>query len=226
MSSVSVPRFHACMVTSLLCLGTDRMVWLAISGGHLASFSPKVGSLEILDTTASTLIIQARMNITNPTEYSATVPYVNINLLSNETILGHATAKNVSVVPGPNHDILVTALWDPKTPSGEKGLAVGRELLSQYISGQDKGPSFDRIFVDKPSTGFNTTLTLKTHNGTIPNQPSLGVALSSLEIEIPTPKLTAPKNPNHLPGDDDDDDDDDKAPHFIDDATVLQPPFP
>lgn len=114
------------------------MVWLAISGGHLAGFSPKIGSLEIMDTTASTLTIQARMNVTNPTEYSATVPYVNINLLSNGTMLGHATAKNISVVPGQNHDIRVTALWDPKAPSGEKGLKVGRELLSQYISG--KGP--------------------------------------------------------------------------------------
>ena len=91
--------------------------------------------MEILETTESTLTIQARMNVTNPTEYSATVPYVNINLLSNGTIVGHATATNVSIVPGPNLDILVTALWDPKTPSGEKGLAVGRELLSQYISG-------------------------------------------------------------------------------------------
>ena len=123
------------MVASLSCWGADRWVGLAISGGQLAGFSPKVGSLEILETTASTLTIQARMNITNPTEYSATVPYVNINLLSNGTVLGHATARKVAVVPGPNHGILVTALWDPKTPSGEKGLAVGRQLLSQYISG-------------------------------------------------------------------------------------------
>ena len=112
------------------------MVWVAISGGHLAGFLPKIGSLLILDTTASTLTIQAKMNITNPTEYSATVPYVNINLLSNGTIMGHATAENVSIVPGLNHDILVTALWDPKVPSGKKGLEIGRELLSQYISGE------------------------------------------------------------------------------------------
>lgn len=179
--------------------------------------------MEILDTTASTLAIQARMNVTNPTEYSATVPYVNINLLSNGTILGHATAKNISVVPGPNHDLLVTAVWDPKALSGEKGLTAGRELLSQYISGQKPAfPLLDGCFIDTPK-GFNTTLTLKTHNGTIPSQPSLGEALSSLEIEIPTPKLIPPKNPNH-PDDDDDDDEDGKAPHFIDDATVRTRP--
>ena len=111
------------------------MVWLAISGGHLAGFLPKIGSLEILDTTASTLTIHATLNITNPTLYSATVPYVNINLLNNGTILGHATAENISIVPGLNHNIPVIALWDPMTPSGEKGRRVGRELLSQYISG-------------------------------------------------------------------------------------------
>jgi len=73
-------------------------------------------------------------------------------------------------------------------------------------------------YTDNYLIGFNTTLTLKTHNGTIPSQPGLGEALSSLKIEIPTPKLTPPKNPNHP---DDDDDEDDKAPHFIDDATVC-----
>ena len=105
----------------------------AISGGNLKGFSPEIGALRILDTTPSTLSFEAKINITNPTEYSAMVPYVNIKLLSNDTEIGHATARNVSVVPGKNHDILVEALWDPKTP---KGRAQGAELLSQYISGQ------------------------------------------------------------------------------------------
>jgi hypothetical protein len=75
------------------------------------------------------------INITNPTDYSAMVPYVNIKLSSNGTEIGHATARNVSIVPGPNHNILTEALWDPLTASGEKGVAQGKELLSQYISG-------------------------------------------------------------------------------------------
>ena len=108
----------------------------AISGGDLKGFSPQVGSLRILETTRSSLSMEARVNITNPTEYSAIVPYVNIKMLSNGTEVGHATARNVSVVPGPNHNILVEALWDPLTPSGQKGVAQGKELLSQYISGQ------------------------------------------------------------------------------------------
>jgi len=61
-------------------------------------------------------------------------------------------------------------------------------------------------------------LVVKTYNGTIPSQPSLGTALSSLEIELPTPKLRTPKTPGDGDGDGDSDDD---GPHFIKDATVL-----
>ena len=93
---------------------------------------PEVGSLEILETTSSSVFLQARINITNPTEYSAIVPYVNIQMLNNGSILGHATAENIAVVPGSNSGILVKALWNP---DGKKGSVVGRELLSQYVSG-------------------------------------------------------------------------------------------
>lgn len=104
-----------------------------MSGGNLSGFSPKVGSLQILETTASSILVQAKVNITNPTDYSATVPYVNIQMLNNGSVLGHATAEGVSVVPGLNHDIVVKAVWKP---DGKKGAAVGRELLSQYVSGR------------------------------------------------------------------------------------------
>ena len=134
MSSVSFPISHACKIA---LRGWMLMVCnLAISGGDLKGFSPQVGSLRILETTRSSLSLEAKINITNPTEYSAVVPYVNIKMLSNGTEIGHATARNVSVVPGPNHNILVEALWDPLSPSGQKGIAQGKELLSQYISGQ------------------------------------------------------------------------------------------
>ncbi len=92
--------------------------------------------MNILHTGPSSLTLQAEVNFTNPTQYSATVPYVNINILVNGTVLGQATAKNVAVVPGPNKNIIIEALWDPLTSSGKKGAAVGRELLSQYGSGK------------------------------------------------------------------------------------------
>ncbi|KAL2355592.1 hypothetical protein BJ546DRAFT_971070 [Cryomyces antarcticus] len=170
-----------------------------ISGGGIGTFAPKLGNLKILDTGSSSITLQAEVNVTNPTEYSATVPYIDINILNNGTILGHATAKDVRVVPGPNENILVTAVWDPLISSGSKGQAVGKEFLSQYIS------------------GWNSTITLKTHKGSIPSQPALGKALESMEIVMPTPKLSAPV-PGH--GDGDGGDDKDMGPHFIEDATM------
>ncbi|KAL9611368.1 MAG: hypothetical protein Q9167_003987 [Letrouitia subvulpina] len=170
----------------------------------MASFSPKVGDLEILGTTKSSVTFEAKVNITNPTEYSATVPFVNIHMLVNDTILGHATAENISVVPGPNCNIPVIAVWNPSKKGGRTGFRIGEELLSQYVS------------------GYNTSLTLKTHAGTIPSRPHLGRALSKFSVSIPTPHLPIPKNPNHPDdgNDGDDADPDSSAPRFIDDATM------
>ncbi|KAF2809599.1 uncharacterized protein BDZ99DRAFT_388718 [Mytilinidion resinicola] len=179
--------------------GTVPVKPIGKDGDSIGSLSPKIGNLKILDTGATSLTLQAEVNFTNPTNYSATVPYFNINILVNDTILGSATATNVLVVPGNNTNVTITAVYDPFGNSGEKGKTVGRELLSQYIS------------------GYNTTLTLKTHNGTIPAQPALGFALSAFGINLPTPSLSSPKKPSD--GDDPDEPEND-GPHFIKDATM------
>ncbi|KAI9829007.1 MAG: hypothetical protein M1832_000030 [Thelocarpon impressellum] len=166
--------------------------------GGVASLAPKVDSLRILDTTETTLLIQARVNFTNPTEYSAHIPFLSINILENGTALGQATAKDVTVVPGSNENVVVEAVWDPLTPSGSEGQAVGRELLSQYIS------------------GWNTTISLKTHEGSIPSQPALGRALSMFEVELATPRIKYPGAPDKGDGEDGGED----GPHFIEDATL------
>ena len=137
------------------------------------------------------------MNLTNPTEYAATVPYVDIHITKNGSLLGHATARDLYVRPGENTNLLVKAVYDPLTLGGEDAKDVGRELLSQYIS------------------GWNTTLVLQTHNGSIPTQPTLGKALSRFAIEIPTPKLSVPS-----PSDPDDPAREDNGTHFIKDATM------
>ena len=108
---------------------------LAISSGGTDAFEPEIGDLGIISTTKESISFEAKMNFTNPTEYSASVPYVNIHILNNNTILGYAIAKDVSVKPGKNDDILIQALWDPSTLGGDNGTLIGRELLSRYISG-------------------------------------------------------------------------------------------
>ncbi|KAI9731771.1 MAG: hypothetical protein M1834_004560 [Cirrosporium novae-zelandiae] len=176
-------------------------------GGHKGSdlfkfLNPHVNSLEILETTRTSILLQAQLNLSNPTPYTATVPYASINFLNNNTILGHATVKNLDLKQGNNTDVTVQILWDPRKLSGDKGVQVGRDFISQYIS------------------GWNTSLTLRTSNATLPSLPVLGDALSLFPIELPTPRLKSPKSPNDDDDPDGDDPDSDDSPHFIESATM------
>jgi hypothetical protein len=94
-----------------------------------------VGNLSIDDTTPTSLILGAQFNFTNPSKYSATVPYFNINVLVNGTHIGTATVKDMEVHPGNNTNNHMSINWDPYTYGGDRGKEVGAELLSQYISG-------------------------------------------------------------------------------------------
>lgn len=167
---------------------------------------PQVGDLKITDTSKTAITLQANINFTNPTEYTALVPYVNIHILKNDSVIGQATARNVRVRKGNNTNLPIEAIWDPYSLGGEKARKIGRDLLSQYVS------------------GWNTTLTFKTHENSFPSQPALGIALSKFEIEVPTPRLSTPVddhdgNGGDDDGDDDDDDDRERAPQFIKEAT-------
>jgi hypothetical protein len=179
----------------------NRQLCVAIPGGGLKSFDPKIQNMTIVETTKDAITLEANISFNNPTEYSATIPFADINILSNGTFMGHGTVKNIKVARGKNENVLIQAVWSPN----QSGRAVSRELLSQYIS------------------GLNVTLTVQTHNGTIPTRPSWGKALERLNITIPAPRLSFPKDPDSGGGDDDDDDgegDGDERPAFIKDATV------
>ena len=165
--------------------------------GGFPDIKPSVANITVRNSSKTSLSLQAFVNFTNPTEYTAQIPYINIHVLSNGSIIGDATTRNLSVGPGNNTNVLVEATWDPSRFGGEDAAKIGRELLSQYIS------------------GFNTTLTFATHEGSIPNQPGLGKALSGFAITLRTPKLSTPDTGR---GDDDGEEDDGK-PHFILDAT-------
>lgn len=91
--------------------------------------------LRIRGSSRHSLDIEAVVSFTNPTNYSAVVPFFDINVLTNGTLLGNATAKNVKMMPGRNENMMVSAKWDPQELSGRQGLDIGRELLSQYVSG-------------------------------------------------------------------------------------------
>lgn len=76
------------------------------------------------------------MNFTNPTNYSATVPFVDFLILYNDTTVAHITARNISVGPGNNSYVPIDFFWCPLDAAGIDGVEAGRALFSSYISGQ------------------------------------------------------------------------------------------
>jgi len=94
---------------------------------------PKARDITVVKTTKDSIVLEAVMDLRNPTPYSAHVPYVDVNFLVNNTVLGHVTARNIDITAGLNTDIKVQAEW---APVGEIDALVGNELLSQFISGR------------------------------------------------------------------------------------------
>lgn len=162
---------------------------LDLPGKTFEGLSPQVGEIRVMNTSETGVSLQASVNMTNPTPYTAQIPYLSIHILHNGLVLGEGVVKNVDLQLGNNTNIMVHATWDPVSFGGDKAHQIGRKLLSQYVSGK------------------NTTLMAKTHRGSIPSVPLLGEALSKLNITIPTPKI-------RLPGDDSE-----IGQRFIKDAT-------
>jgi hypothetical protein len=85
-----------------------------------------------VSTTPDSISLTVNVDINNPSNYSAVIPYVNVHILVNDTLLGEATVRNLTVVPGLNSNLSAAAEW---APIGKHGRHVGRELISQFISG-------------------------------------------------------------------------------------------
>lgn len=153
----------------------------------------------ILDTTPGSILLQALVNVTNPTPYTASIPFVTAHITCNGSVIGELMADDLEITTGNNTNLLVRAKWDPSM-GGAGAETIARDLISQYIS------------------GFNTSLGVRAHRESIPRQPLISEALSHFNITIPTPHLA-------LPGDDDSDSGDPssdpkrKGSHFIRDAT-------
>lgn len=146
----------------------------ALPQRQLEGLRPEIGNLEVVDTTASSMTLQAFVNLTNPTPYSAFIPAVSIHLLCNDTFIGEIIAEGLNITTGNNTDLQVKVIWDPSR-GGPPGVVVARDLLSSYLS------------------GFNTSVTLRSHRHSIPLLPHIGYALSRLNWTMPLPRL-------HLPG--------------------------
>ena len=156
--------------------------------------------------------VAANISFDNPTNYSANVPFVSLNVLVNGSQIGLAQARDVSVGPGYNKDVQVSAAYS--APSfGSDAAAVGKEFISQWLSGKQRSVQTDKLI----SAGYNTSFSLKAHEGFIPGDPALGRALERFELNFSTPHFSVPNDPDDP---DDPDDGDSRSPHFIKRATM------
>lgn len=99
---------------------------------------PHIESLELADTTESSALVKVTINLTNPTSYMASVPFVDFVLVYNGTMVGRVAGKNISIVPGMNRGIYAELNWAPLGYGGQEGVVAGREMISRYVSGKEK----------------------------------------------------------------------------------------
>lgn len=148
-----------------------------LPGDLISQVKPHVGDIWIRNTTSTAVRLECTANFTNPTPYTASVPFINLQFASNDSVLGDVTIKNLVVAQGNNTGVTVGASWDPVGFGGEQSREAGRTLISDFLSGK------------------NTSITVRSHRGSIPSLPALGEALSRIDFTFPTPRL-------ELPGDD------------------------
>lgn len=185
---------------------------IALTGGSIHHLNPRVDALKLGPTTESSLVLQTRINVTNPTPYAALVPLADFIVLYNATKVAHLVTRDVSIVPGENSGLSVDLEWRPLDLDGPRGVSAGRELLSRYISGV-YGDALHG-FILLTASGSNTSVTVQCHEQTISGLPRLGKALSRLSFEALIPKLPVRRTPGHHPGGD-------ENMRFIQDATVC-----
>ncbi|KAK6499204.1 hypothetical protein TWF506_003832 [Arthrobotrys conoides] len=138
--------------------------------------------------------MSAKVTFTNPTNYTATIPYLNILFTKNGTILGNGTLVNATIGLGENQ-VAVEAFWAP-ADGGETARAKGMALLGEYVSGE------------------NSTITVRVHEKSLPSLPTLSKALEFLEfkLSLPPPPLDSLPNPP--------DADPANPPRFVQSATL------
>ncbi|KAK6351715.1 hypothetical protein TWF718_004862 [Orbilia javanica] len=160
----------------------------------LDDINPKPKDIMIFSSTKNSVRMGAKVTFTNPTNYTAIIPYLNILFTKNGTILGNGTLVNAAIGKGENQ-VTVEAFWAP-ADGGEEARTMGMALLGEYVS------------------GGNSTITIRAHERSIPSLPDLSKALESLEFTLPLPPPPLSSSPSP-PGVDPTD-----PPRFVQSATL------
>jgi hypothetical protein len=98
--------------------------------------SSHIESLELGDVTESSLFVKTTVGFTNPTQYSASVPLLDLVMLYNATSLAHLTARDVTIKPGTNTGVNVDLKWSPLDLGGPSAVLAGQDMLSRFVSGK------------------------------------------------------------------------------------------
>lgn len=95
---------------------------------------PSIDELVIAETTWQTITFQVTLSIANPTPWGFMVPYMNVNIIHENIVLGNVSSTDLHILPG-NNTIDVRVVWDPRAHGGDEAETIGAQLLSEYISG-------------------------------------------------------------------------------------------
>lgn len=92
-------------------------------------------SIKIIETTKNSVLSRITVNFTNPTNYTAHMPYFDIKVAHDSSYVAHIIGHNLHIHPGQNTNVEIDALWNPLESGGEKGATAGRDLVSKCVSG-------------------------------------------------------------------------------------------
>jgi hypothetical protein len=187
---------------------------------NLTLLHPRLTDLRLHSSTPHSISLAALTAFTNPTPYSANVPYLSIDFLSRGHRLGAVVVQNTSLQTGENEDIGVLGVYDPlnqnhsnrEAGAGEKARNEGRALLGKFISGGGEdliigARGSRRSFAPEGSPAAR-------------NESSMAAALGRVLEKFGTFEIKIPKGLLKIgTADDDNDDNDDDGLHFIQDAT-------
>ena len=94
-----------------------------------------MNDITIDGTTPQSITLRANLSIENPTEWAASIPYMNVHIAHGGFILGNASVFDAHILPG-NNTLIVQATWDPRNYGGHKAEKIGTQLVGEYISAQ------------------------------------------------------------------------------------------
>ncbi|ODQ52900.1 hypothetical protein SAICODRAFT_71330 [Saitoella complicata NRRL Y-17804] len=147
---------------------------IGMNGLPMSEFEPKFEGMKLMGTTHSSITFGADARMNNTTPYGGVIPYMNVHLIYNGSVIGDATVRDLKVRAGEPFVAHGQAVFDPGHYGGKTAKEAGAKFISAYVSKE------------------NLTMTLRTHRESIPSSPNLSEAMAGLEFSMPVPEMFPP----------------------------------